>query len=145
MEIARSAEHQNRMEEKKLLDISRNEKYRDMQESWARTRIAADNERLRRELAETKKQHNCTGELKPTDQTKQYAARESWGKLKAEAEGRRQISYETRRQSCSHSALGLLKWKGKGQCDICKVPFVKQLYRCADCGFIACWKCKTAN
>ncbi|OBT60157.1 hypothetical protein VE03_10250 [Pseudogymnoascus sp. 23342-1-I1] len=61
MEIARSTEHQNRMEEKKLLDISRNEKYRDMRESWARTRIAADNERLRRESAETRKQHNCTG------------------------------------------------------------------------------------
>ena len=60
--------------------------------------MAADNERLCREMAETRKQQNRTGELKPAstaDQKKQDAkvTRESWGKLKAEAEGRRQISY----------------------------------------------------
>ena len=146
--LKESAEHQNQVEKKRLADISRYEKHSAIQESWAKVRIAADNGRLRREVEETRKQQIRTGELKPastTNQKKQDAFRESWGKLKAEAEERRQNPYETRRQPCSHSALGLLMWKGKGQCGICKITFVKHLFKCADCGFVACRKCKTAN
>jgi hypothetical protein len=132
MEIERSAEHRNRIEEKRLLDISREEKICAIRERWAWPKIAADNRRLRRDLEETTKQQNHTSELKPTsiaDQKKQNATWESWAKLKAEAEGRRHISNETKRQPCSHLALGLLKWKGKGRCSTCEITFTKHLFK----------------
>jgi len=142
-----SAEHQIRMEKKRLADIS-NENGRAIQEFWAKARMAAYNEQLRRETEETRKQQIRTGELKPastTHQKKQDATRESWGKSKAEAEERRQNPYEAKRQPCSHATLGLLKWKGKGQCGICEITFGKHLFKCADCGFVACRQCKIAN
>lgn len=142
-----SAEHQNRVEKKRLADISRYEKDCAIQESWAKARMAADNARLRREMEVTRKQQIHTGEPKPasaTDQKKQDAARESWGKLKAEAEERTQNPYDTKRQPCTHSTLDFLKWKGKGQCGICEITAVKHLFKCADCGLVACRQCKIA-
>jgi hypothetical protein len=75
-----SAEHQSRVEKERLADISRYEKQCASRESWAKARMVADNERLRREMEETRKQQIGTGEPKPastTDQKKQDAARES--------------------------------------------------------------------
>jgi hypothetical protein len=80
--------------------------FRAIQESWAKARIAADSEKLRREMEETREQQSHTSGLKPastTVQKKQDAARERWGKLKAEAEERRQNPHETNRQPCAGS------------------------------------------
>ena len=58
IEIEKSAEHQNRIEEKRLLDILRKEKTCAIRERWAGGKIAADNRRLCRDLEETTKQQN---------------------------------------------------------------------------------------
>jgi hypothetical protein len=47
--IKESAEHQNRVE-KKLANILRYEKHCAIQESWAKARMAADNERNNRSV-----------------------------------------------------------------------------------------------
>jgi ankyrin repeat protein len=142
------AQYQNRVEKNRLDDILRYEKQDAARESWAKARMAADNRQLHRGMENTRMQQNRTSELKPpspASQQKQDAARDSWGELKARAEGRGHMLHETKRQPCSHSTLGLLKWKGKGRCDICEIIFAKHLFICADCGFTVCWKCNTAN
>ena len=110
----------------------RDEKHSAIRERWARLRIAADDERLRREVDESRKQQSRIGEIKPAStehQKMQDTVRESWAILRVEAEGQRQVATQKKRQPCSHSALGLLRWKGKGRCDICEVTFMKHLFR----------------
>jgi ankyrin repeat protein len=130
-------------EKKRLDDILRYEKHSSLRENWAKARIVADSNQL--QMEETRKQQSRTSGPKPastTTQEKQDAAREHWGKLKTGVEERRQNPDETNSRSCSH-VLGLLKWKGKGQCNICETEFVKHLFRCVDCGFVACRIYKT--
>jgi hypothetical protein len=143
-----TTEYQKQAEKKRLDDISRSEKLSAIRESWAKARIAADSEQLRREMEETRKQQSRTNGPKPASaiiQKNQNAARELWRELKADAEELRQNPHETKWQSCSHLGLGLLKWKGRGQCSICEIEYAKHLFKCVDCGFVACRHCKTAN
>lgn len=143
-----SAEYLTQGERARHDNIRRDEEQSIMRERWAKLRIAADDTRLRRDMDESRKQQSRIDELKPAStehQKMQNTVRESWVNLRAEAEGQRQVASWKKRQSCSHSALDLLRWKGKGQCDICDVTFMKHLFRCADCGFVACRQCKTAS
>lgn len=95
-ELSRKTEestvYQKQAEKKRLEDFSRYEKHCAVRESWAKARIAADSEQLRKEMEEIRKQQSRASGLKPastTVQKKQDAARECWGKLKAEVEKRR--------------------------------------------------------
>ncbi len=64
-----STVYQKQVEKKRLDDISRYEKHCAIRESWAKVRIAANNEQLRREMEETRKQQSCTSGLKPASTT----------------------------------------------------------------------------
>jgi DNA-binding protein H-NS len=66
-----SAVYQKQAEKKRLDDISRYEKHSAIRESWAKARIAADSEQLRREMEETRKQQSRTSGLKPASTTVQ--------------------------------------------------------------------------